>query len=146
MGRRHGTQFKQWLQKQAGELRSREGVLPMPPTQLVGEVPRHACWVHRKCTCMWRPHNSSWDCVEQDVTNSSEPHVPAILACSIHSSYMAASDWKFVEDPPEQKRLIFLVPPRSRDAYFVGALPDLSGSKPTVGQPGKKLHEDSMHR
>ena len=109
--------------------------------------------VYRKCTCMWRPHNSSWRGAGRDelqrATCAGHPGLQ-------HSFFLGgglglevcrgSSRENFVEDPPEKKRFIFLVSPRSRDAYFVGALPDLSGSKLTVGQPGKKLHEVSMHR
>ena len=51
--------------------------------------------------------------------------------------------WTFFEDPPE-RMLVFLVPPRQSTAYFVGGLPDLSGSRLKVMSTNlAKSFEDS---
>ena len=77
---------------------------------------------YTKYTCAWWPNSGSWRCVEQGVS---------------------VTKWTFFEDPPE-RMLVFLVPPRQNTAYFVGGLPDLSGSRLKVMSTNlAKSFEDS---
>ena len=101
-----GTAFKTWLQNRRGNTGAVRVSFRRYPRNSWDKYPGTLAG-YAKYTCAWWPNSGSWRCIEQGVS---------------------VTKWTFFEDPPE-KMLVFLVPPRQNTAYFVGGLPDLSGSR-----------------
>ncbi|CAE7418365.1 GIP [Symbiodinium sp. CCMP2592] len=101
-----GCAFKAWLQNRRGPTIAVRVSFRRYPRNSWDKHPA-ALARYTKYTCAWWPNSGLWRCVEEGV---------------------AADKWTFFDDPPE-RMLVFLVPPRQNTAYFVGGLPDLSGSK-----------------
>ena len=116
-----GTAFKTWLQNRRGNTGAVRVSFRRYPRNSWDKYPGTLAG-YTKYTCAWWPNSGSWRCIEQGVS---------------------VTKWTFFEDPPE-KMLVFLVPPRQNTAYFVGGLPDLSGSRLKVMSTNlAKSYEDS---
>ena len=116
-----GTAFKTWLQNSRGNTGAVRVSFRKYPRNSWDKYPGTLAG-YTKYTCAWWPNSGSWRCVEQGVS---------------------VTKWTFFEDPPE-RMLVFLVPPRQNTAYFVGGLPDLSGSRLKVMSTNlAKSYEDS---
>ena len=118
-----GTAFKAWLQNRRGNTGAVRVSFRKYPRKQLGQVPRNLGRVH-------------------EVTPACGGRTAGPGGAS--SSGFSVTKWTFFEDPPE-RMLVFLVPPRQNTAYFVGGLPDLSGSRLKVMSTNlAKSYEDFL--